>query len=162
MTVWDRAQLRSRLGTLSGIKLPKQPKPKKTQAQKDREKAEREVHQRALETGLIQMGIRFKTEQLLLGEEFPSYRWDFAILNEWDVIVLGVEVNGKIWHKGGHNTGRGLLRDWDKWNTLLADRGIPTLPVAPEHIKDGRAVGWILGHLRRLEVAGPGKGAVSQ
>ncbi len=91
-TVWDRAprQLRSRLGALPGIKLPKQPKRQKTQAQKDKDKAEREVHQNALETGLIQMRIKYLKEQQLLGTEFPSYRWDFAILDAAGAIVLGV------------------------------------------------------------------------
>lgn len=149
-SIFDRAPRlsRARIGTLHGIKLPK---PKKTAAQKEREAADRQKHERALETRLIQSRIKFLSQQQLLGTEFASYVWDFAILNDAGEIVLGVEVNGKIWHKGAHSSGSGLLRDWDKWNTLLATRALPTLPIAPEHIKDGRAIGWILGYLNQLK-----------
>lgn len=76
-----------------------------------------------------------------------GYVWDFAIrglmFQGMPTHCLAVEVNGGIWQKGGHNTGAGLLRDYEKANHLLAYRGIPTLSIAPEHIADGRAIGWI-------------------
>ena len=149
-SIFDRAPRlsRARIIDARGIKLPK---PKKTAAQKEREAAELKKHELALETRLIQSRIKFLSQQQLLGSDLASYAWDFAILNAAGEVVLGVEVNGKIWHKGGHSSGSGLLRDWDKWHTLLATRALPTLPIAPEHIKDGRAIGWILGYLQQLK-----------
>jgi len=40
------------------------------------------------------------------------YRLDFA----WPAVKLGVEVQGGIWHKGGHSTGTGITRDCEKAN----------------------------------------------
>jgi len=66
------------------------------------------------------------------------YRADFAWL-ENDPPLL-VEVEGGIWmRKGGHNTGRGILRDIEKGN-LAAMNGFLYLRFAAKHIHSGEAV----------------------
>ena len=63
---------------------------------------------------------------------------DFA----WPSIKLGVEVQGGIWGKGGHSTGKGITRDCEKL-CLAVVNGWRVLPVTAEQIKDGRAIEWI-------------------
>ena len=118
----------------------------KTDAQRELDKAKREEHERALETRLIQAGIVHMKQVELLKAWQLGYVWDFVIMVNGEA-VAAVEVNGGIWQTGGHNTGTGLTRDYEKNNHLLALRHIPTLPVAPEHIADGRAIGWIKAYL---------------
>ena len=118
----------------------------KTEAQREIEKAKREEHERALETLLRSENIAHIRQVKLLDVWDLGYVWDFALLVGSEV-VAAVEVNGGIWRKGGHNTGSGLLRDYEKANHLLALRHIPTLAIAPEHIADGRALGWIKAYV---------------
>lgn len=40
------------------------------------------------------------------------FRLDFAHLES----LVGVEIAGGIWRKGGHSSGRGLMRDYEKLN----------------------------------------------
>jgi very-short-patch-repair endonuclease len=64
------------------------------------------------------------------------FRADFA----WPDHRLLVEVEGGIWmSKGGHNTGRGILRDIEKGN-LAASNNWLYLRFAPEHINSGQAL----------------------
>lgn len=58
-------------------------------------------------------GIKFEREvQLISGR-----RWiyDF-VLPEFRIAI---EVNGQIWHKGGHTTGQGIERDFEKNNAAV-------------------------------------------
>lgn len=56
-----------------------------------------------------------------------KFTLDFAHLPS----KTAVEVNGAIWSKGGHNTGRGLLRDYRK-ALDAATLGWLVLPIAPD------------------------------
>jgi hypothetical protein len=38
------------------------------------------------------------------------FRWDFCHLES----KIAIEINGKIWGKGGHSSGKGLLSDYAK------------------------------------------------
>lgn len=40
------------------------------------------------------------------------FRLDFAHVDS----LVGIEISGGIWHKGGHSSGRGLMRDYEKMN----------------------------------------------
>jgi len=62
-------------------------------------------------------------------------RWDFC----FPECLIAIEINGSIWQKGGHNTGTGLLRDYEKGN-LANLRGWCCLTFTPEDIKDGTAL----------------------
>ena len=68
--------------------------------------------------------------------EKRRYRADFA----WPDHRLLVEVEGGIWRgKGGHNTGRGILRDIEKGNLAASNKWL-LLRFAPEHINSGDAL----------------------
>lgn len=66
------------------------------------------------------------------------FRWDFA----WPAQKLLVEVNGGTWGKGGHSTGTGIARDYEKLN-LANLAGYRCLIFTGEMIKSGEAVGMI-------------------
>ena len=40
------------------------------------------------------------------------YKYDYVHLES----LTCIELQGQIWHKGGHNTGSGLMRDYEKFN----------------------------------------------
>jgi hypothetical protein len=161
MTTWPNTPPRFR-NKINGAVRSARPAPK-TEAQREIAKAKREEHERALETQLIQDGVGFDKQVKMLAMFGLGYVWDFAIHGKpffgETTHCLTVEVNGGIWlegydadgkpRKSGHNSGSGLLRDYEKTNHLLAYRGIYTMHVAPEHIADGRALGWIKAHLAR-------------
>jgi hypothetical protein len=44
------------------------------------------------------------------------YRWDYAAV---EARVL-IEINGGTWGRGGHSTGRGIQRDYEKLNLAIA------------------------------------------
>jgi very-short-patch-repair endonuclease len=59
---------------------------------------------------LANEGYEFKQEY----EAIPNrrYKYDFALIKE----NILIEVQGSQWVKGGHNTGKGLERDYEKCN----------------------------------------------
>lgn len=62
------------------------------------------------------------------------YRWDFRIGN------LLIEIQGGIWMPaGGHNTGRGLTRDYAK-NNLAVLHGYRCLFFTPAMVDSGEAI----------------------
>ena len=56
--------------------------------------------------------------------------------------LLAVEVQGSLWVKGGHNTGTGLQRDFDKGYYALLN-GYKLLYVSPADIKSLKALARI-------------------
>lgn len=72
------------------------------------------------------------------------FRWDIAFKEK----RLLIEVNGGIWHKGGHSTGKGITRDCEK-NNLAVLLGYRCLAVTADHIKSGQALKWILEALEQ-------------
>lgn len=87
--------------------------------------------------GLITPVVEFKA--------IPArrYRWDFA----WPGQKLLVEVQGGIWAKGGHSTGKGITRDAEKSN-LATLAGYRCITVTGEQIKSGQALRWIQSALK--------------
>lgn len=69
---------------------------------------------------------------------FKDYRFDFA----WPMSKVAVEINGSIWRKGGHNTGSGLIRDYDKLNTAQM-QGWNVFIFTTEQVKNGEAASTI-------------------
>lgn len=66
------------------------------------------------------------------------FRWDFA----WPEHKLLVEVNGGTWQKGGHSSGGGIARDYEKLN-LANLAGWRCLIFTGEMIHSGEAVDMI-------------------
>lgn len=66
------------------------------------------------------------------------FTWDFYFKPN-----LLLEVQGGIWHRGGHSTGTGITRDAEK-NNLATLAGFRSLMVTSEHIKSGKALAWII------------------
>ena len=71
------------------------------------------------------------------------YAWDFC----WIEARLAVEIQGQIWHKGGHTSGRGVTRDAAKLNELTCI-GWRQLTFTPEQIASGEARDWTERALR--------------
>ena len=67
-----------------------------------------------------------------------KFRWDFA----WPAHKLLVEVNGGTWQKGGHSSGGGIARDYEKLN-LANLAGYRCLIFTGEMIHSGEAVDMI-------------------
>ena len=63
------------------------------------------------------------------------FRWDMA----WPECRILVEVQGAIWVKGGHSTGKGITRDCEKLN-LANNAGYHCYAFTAEMIKDGSAL----------------------
>lgn len=67
-----------------------------------------------------------------------KFRWDFA----WPEHKLLVEVNGGTWGKGGHSTGAGIARDYEK-NNLANLAGYRCLIFTGAMVESGEAVDMI-------------------
>jgi hypothetical protein len=48
---------------------------------------------------------------------------------------VAIEINGQIWHKGGHSTGKSLLRDYEKLN-LAQQHGYCVFQLSSEMITE--------------------------
>lgn len=72
-----------------------------------------------------------------------KYRADYL----WRHARLIVEQNGGIWRKGGHSSGRGILRDYEKAN-LAQLEGYIYLQFTPQQIISGEAVEMVKQVLR--------------
>ena len=77
------------------------------------------------------VGIPFKSQVFAI--QGRKYQWDFQI---GDYLI---EVQGGIWHKGGHSTGTGITRDCEKLN-LATLAGYKVLAFTGDMVHDGRAL----------------------
>ena len=88
----------------------------------------------ALEWHLKAAGIEYQREyKAIVGRGF---RWDFRIND------LLIEVQGGTWIKGGHTTGKGLARDYQK-NNLAVLAGWRVLYFDAEMVTSGKALATI-------------------
>ena len=78
------------------------------------------------------------------------YRWDFA----HPETKVAIEINGQIWHKGGHSSGKGLLRDYEKMN-LAASQGWRVFVLAGEMITE-QWLGSIANAIQQLSLTAIG------
>lgn len=62
-----------------------------------------------------------------------KYRWDYAV----PALRVLFEVNGGIFTRGGHSTGTGIQRDYDKLN-LATNNGYVTIILTPKNIKENK------------------------
>lgn len=63
------------------------------------------------------------------------FRWDFA----WPANGVVLEVQGNVWTKGAHSSGRGITRDCEKLNAATL-HGWRPLAVTSNMVKDGSAL----------------------
>lgn len=63
----------------------------------------------------------------------PKRRFRFDYVNVPSKVCI--EVNGQIWHVGGHSSGRSLLRDYEKLN-LAQSMGYLVFQLSGEMIND--------------------------
>jgi hypothetical protein len=68
--------------------------------------------------------------------------WDFCIPKARQLRYLLVEVQGAIWVKGGHSTGKGITRDCAK-EALAAIAGYDHFNVTKDHVTSGQALKWV-------------------
>ena len=73
-----------------------------------------------------------------------KFRADYC----WPAEKVIVEQNGGIWRKGGHSSGRGLLRDYAKSN-LAQIEGWLYLTYTPQQLVDGTALADLAVVFRR-------------
>lgn len=64
-----------------------------------------------------------------------KFKADYA----WPDAMVILEVNGQIWKKGGHSSGKGLLRDYEKSNLAQLD-GWTYLTFTPQQVAEGGPV----------------------
>lgn len=69
-----------------------------------------------------------------------GFEVDFALPDR----KIGVEIEGGIWHRGGHSTGAGISRDIDKHNLALFT-GWRILRIAPQQVKNGEGITMAAG-----------------
>ena len=63
----------------------------------------------------------------------PHRRFKFDYVNF--PAKVAIEINGQIWHKGGHNTGKSLMRDYEKLN-LAQQHGYCVFQLSKEMITE--------------------------
>lgn len=63
----------------------------------------------------------------------PQRRFKFDYVNI--AAKVAIELNGQIWHKGGHSTGKSLMRDYEKLN-LAQQQGYCVFQLSPEMITE--------------------------
>ena len=114
-----------------GHKTP--PRPPKTPLQRLIDQAERKQWEDLLEAQLHMADLFPERQYKALADR--DYRWDFGFAKE----RLLVEVDGQIWHKGGHTTGTGITRDAEK-QSLAAASGWRTIRVTPAQVESGQAL----------------------
>ena len=90
--------------------------------------------EQVLAEALTQAGVPYHREHKLEG---CNYKWDFQVVD------LLIEIQGGIWHKGGHNTGAGITRDCKKANVATL-AGFRTLFFTSEMVYDGTALDTIM------------------
>lgn len=88
-----------------------------------------------LELHLKAHKIPFDRECCLI--EGRKWRWDFLCAG-----TLAVEVQGQIWAKGGHTTGAGLTRDYQKANAVTV-AGYRPLFFSTQMVESGEAIATI-------------------
>lgn len=92
---------------------------------------------------LAQHLVCYKIEYLREVALVPGRRW------RWDFVVgdLAIEVQGQVWHKGGHTSGYGVTRDAQKLNAAVL-AGYRPLIFTTQMVQSGEAIDTICSALR--------------
>ena len=69
-----------------------------------------------------------------------KFRFDFAFVSgKWQGKMLLIEINGGTYTRGGHSTGTGIKRDYEKGN-LAVQYGYKLLTFDADMVKSGQAL----------------------
>jgi len=90
--------------------------------------------------------LRLGWQQEVKFHPIRGWKWDFAIFKDGEPLNIGIEICGQIWRKGGHSSGKGIQRDYDKGNAG-AMLGWRVLHFSTEDIMRGRAKMFLALHL---------------
>lgn len=96
-----------------------------------------------LETHLKEARIDYQREVQLVKDR--RFRWDFVIGK------LAIEIQGGIWHKGGHSTGKGITRDITKGRVAVMAGYIP-VAFTTKDVMTGTAIAWLKQYLQTCVV----------
>lgn len=75
-----------------------------------------------------------------------KWRFDFAS----EFYRLGIEIEGGIWNKGRHTTGKGFENDCEKYNHAVAFHGWSVLRFTKGRINDGSAIETVKIYVERM------------
>lgn len=102
--------------------------------------------EQALATQIRMAGLPKPTREF---RAIPSRRW------RWDIAFIPnrvlVEVNGGTWVKGGHSSGRGIRRDYEKTNAAVMGGWHP-FSVSGDMVRDGSALKLIQEAIHRFPI----------
>jgi very-short-patch-repair endonuclease len=73
---------------------------------------------------------------------------DFAIVDESGFVKLLIEVDGQVWQKAGHTSGKGYTEDRERDSEALC-YGYRTLRVTSQQVEDDQAIDWVERILKR-------------
>lgn len=76
----------------------------------------------------------------------PKRRWRFDLA--WPDRMVAAEVDGGLFVGGRHSRGLGREKDMEKINEAVC-LGWTVLSFSPRHIKDGRALDWLMRVISR-------------
>jgi hypothetical protein len=93
-----------------------------------------------LEKHLRCLRLAFAPEALFHTQR--KWRWDYVLPEH----RIAIEIQGQIWHKGGHTSGKGMQRDMDKRNAGVM-LGWRVLTFSTEDVIKGRAKAFLAEHL---------------
>jgi hypothetical protein len=98
-----------------------------------------------LKKHLTEIGCGWQTEVVFHPQR--KWRWDFVLFPDLaGGSRIAVEIQGQIWHKGGHTSGKGMQRDMDKRNAGVM-LGWRVLTFSTDDVIRGRAKAFIYEHL---------------
>lgn len=72
----------------------------------------------------------------------PTRKWRFDAAWPDLTVPLGLEIQGSIWKKGGHNTGTGISRDTEK-ACNAAVLGWRVMPCTYQQFNSGQVYTWL-------------------
>ena len=88
---------------------------------------------------LTEAGIEFEREAKIV--DGRKFRVDFKLGGKLSGVIV-VEIEGQTWHKGGHSSGTGIMRDMEKYNLLTA-LGYRVYRFTTGQVLDGSALKWL-------------------
>jgi len=93
-----------------------------------------------LQTHLTEAHIHHKKEVRLV--EDRKLRWDFVVRD------IAIEIQGGVWmKKGGHNTGKGIIKDIEKARIAVI-AGFYPVAFTTKEVLDGTAIKWIKSYIQ--------------
>lgn len=96
------------------------------------------------EAGLPEPVREYQFHEPQKGEKQRKWRFDFA----WPDHKFALEVDGSVFHKGGHTTGKGYTDGCEKVAHALI-QGYKVMRVTTGQVSQGKAITWVKEYFRR-------------